>query len=583
MKQKTAAAETKNKKPGLSSLLQPYRNLIVGLILLSFVASALNLLIPKIIARGIDAYTAGNFNFAVVATEFIVAAFFVFIFTYGQSIVQTLASEKVARDLRTKLSKKISRQSYAYVQSTNPSKLLTNLTSDIDAIKMFVAQAIVSIASSLFIIVGASALLLFINWRLALAVLTMIPVIGFTFFFVFAKVKALFKIRSENIDRLNHVINESILGAALIRVLNSQQSEYEKFMAANTEARGLGMQILKLFASMIPIITFAANFSMLIIVTYGGHLVITNSLSLGNFTAFNSYVALLIFPILIIGFMSNVIAQASASYERVREVLEANEPEVIGKIVAPLTGEIAVKNINLAFGEKPVLKNISFTIPAGTRTAILGPTAAGKTQLLYILTGLTKPDSGEVKYDNHTISEFEETNFHEHLGFVFQDSIVFNTSIRENIAFNTKVTDVDLQKAIQTSELNDFIQSLPQGLETIVSERGTSLSGGQKQRIMLARALALNPQVLLLDDFTARVDYSTEQKILANVTANYPKTTIISVTQRIASVKDYDQIIVLMEGEMIGIGTHDELLENSPEYMQLYQSQKSTSHYELRT
>lgn len=574
---------SKKQKSGLSSLLQPYRNLIVGLILLSFVASALNLLIPKIIARGIDAYTAGAFNFVVVATEFSVAAIFVFIFTYGQSIMQTLASEKVARDLRTKLSKKISRQSYAYVQNNNPSKLLTNLTSDIDAIKMFVAQAIVSIASSLFIIVGASTLLLFINWKLALAVLTMIPVIGFTFFFVFSKVKALFKIRSENIDRLNHVINESILGAALIRVLNSQQPEYEKFMVANTEARGLGMQILKLFASMIPIITFAANFSMLIIVTYGGHLVITNSLSLGNFTAFNSYVALLIFPILIIGFMSNVIAQASASYERVREVLEAHEPEVNGKIVTPLTGMITVKNIDLAFDEKPVLKDISFTIQPGTRTAILGPTAAGKTQLLYILTGLIEPNRGEVRYDNHAIGEFEENNFHEHLGFVFQDSIIFNTSIRENIAFNTKVTDDDLQKAITASELNDFILSLPQGLETIISERGTSLSGGQKQRIMLARALALNPQVLFLDDFTARVDYSTEQKILANVTALYPKTTIISVTQRIASVKDYDQIIVLMEGEMIGIGTHDALLENSPEYMQLYQSQKSTSHYELRT
>ncbi len=573
---------SKPQKSGLSSLLQPYRNLIILLIALSFAASALNLLVPKIIARGIDAYSAGTFNFPVITTEFILAAVFVFIFTYGQSIVQTLASEKVARDLRTKLSKKISRQSYAYVQNTNPSKLLTNLTSDIDSIKMFVAQAIVSIASSLFIIIGASALLLFINWRLALAVLTMIPVIGFTFFFVFAKVKTLFKIRSENIDRLNHVINESILGAALIRVLNSQQPEYEKFMAANTEAKGLGMQILRLFASMIPIITFAANFSMLIIVTYGGHLVITDSLSLGNFTAFNSYVALLIFPILIIGFMSNVIAQASASYERVSEVLEATEPDVNGKITVPLTGEIAVKNISLAFDEKPVLKDISFTIKAGTKTAILGPTAAGKTQLLYILTGLTKPDSGEVRYDNHAIVEFEETNFHEHLGFVFQDSIVFNTTIRENIAFNTKVTDSDLQKAIQTAELNDFIQALPDGLQTIVSERGTSLSGGQKQRIMLARALALNPQVLLLDDFTARVDASTEQKILANVTANYPTTTIISVTQRIASVKEYDQIIVLMEGEMIGIGTHQELLEKSPEYMQLYQSQKSTSQYELR-
>lgn len=574
---------SKPKKTGLGDLLRPYRNSIVVLIALSFGASSLTLVVPKIIARGIDAYTVGTLNFSIVATEFIVASIFVFIFTYAQNVVQTRTSEKVARDLRSVVSKKISRQSYEYIQNTNPSKLLTNLTSDIDSIKLFVAQAIVSIVSSLCIIVGASTILLFINWRLALAVLTMIPIIGFTFFFVFAKVKTLFKIRSENIDRLNQVINESILGAALIRVLNSEQPEYEKFMTLNTQTRGIGMDILKLFASMIPIITFAANFSMLIIVAYGGHLVITDQLTLGNFTAFNTYVSLLIFPILIIGFMSNIIAQASASYERITDVLEAKEPEVRGTITTPPTGAMTIHNLSLAFSDKPGLQNISFTITAGTKTAILGPTAAGKTQLLYLLTGLIKPTSGEVRYDNRRITEFEENSFHEQLGFVFQDSIIFNTTIRENIAFNTKVSDSDLQKAITTAELNDFIQNLPEGLNTIASERGTSLSGGQKQRIMLARALALNPRVLFLDDFTARVDYATEQKILANIEKNYPHTTIISVTQRIASVKDYDQIIVLMEGEMIGIGTHAELLENSPEYMQLYQSQKSTSHYELRT
>ena len=154
-------------------------------------------------------------------------------------------------------------------------------------------------------------------------------------------------------------------------------------------------------------------------------------------------------------------------------------------------------------------------------------------------------------------------------------------SLRENIAFNEKVTDESLVKAIQTSELNDFIDSLPQGLDTIVSERGTSLSGGQKQRIMLARALALNPKILLLDDFTARVDSQTEQKILDNVTRNYPGITLLSVTQKIASVISYGQIILLEEGEILASGTHDSLMETSPEYVQIFNSQRSTNHYEL--
>ena len=168
------------------------------------------------------------------------------------------------------------------------------------------------------------------------------------------------------------------------------------------------------------------------------------------------------------------------------------------------------------------------------------------------------------------------------MGFVFQDSVIFNLTLRENIAFSTSVEQQDLGKAIQTAELEDFIAALPQGLETVVSERGTSLSGGQKQRVMLARALALNPQVLLLDDFTARVDASTERAILENVHQYYPGITLISVTQKIASVVDYDQIILLMEGEVLGIGTHQELMETSPEYVQLYDSQRSTSHYEVQ-
>jgi ATP-binding cassette subfamily B protein len=163
---------------------------------------------------------------------------------------------------------------------------------------------------------------------------------------------------------------------------------------------------------------------------------------------------------------------------------------------------------------------------------------------------------------------------------VFQDSIIFQLSIRENIAFSEEVTEADVQKAIETAELKDFIAELPDGLETIVSERGTSLSGGQKQRIMLARALALNPRVLLLDDFTARVDTQTEKNILSNIEKNYPNTTLISVTQKVAAIEHYDQIIVLMEGEVLATGTHEHLMETSPEYVQIYDSQQSTHSYE---
>lgn len=564
----------------LFGVLNKYRGLLTVLILLALLSNGLTLWVPLIISRGIDGYLKNRALLGGILWEFGLAAALIFIFTYLQSVVQTIASERVARDLRHSLSEKISGHSYAFVEKATSSKLLTNLTSDADSVKTFVAQAVVNIVSSVFIILGASILLLSLNWKLALVVMAIIPIIGSAFFFVLRKVHQLFLKTREVIDHLNKVINESILGAALIRVLNSRKPEDAKFNSANSQARNLGLQILKLFASMIPVINFVANLAVLAILTLGGHFVIQGSMSLGNYAAFNSYLIILIFPILIIGFMSNIIAQAQASYGRIYEVLDAPDAAENGALNVPLKGEVSVKGVNLKYGQKPALKDITLSFTPGSKTAIIGPTAAGKTQLLYLLIGLTEPDSGRIEYDGQNIHSYNQEALHKQVGFVFQDSIIFNMSLRENIGFNTVVQKENMDKAVATAELDDFLHTLPQGLDTIVSERGASLSGGQKQRVMLARALALNPKILLLDDFTARVDGQTERKILENIAKNYPGLTLISVTQKIASVEHYDQIVLLMEGELIATGTHKSLLKFSPEYAQIFESQKSTSSYE---
>lgn len=576
-KQNSKSTQGQAPKANIFEVLKPYKLMISLLIVFALLSNGVNLIIPKLISRGIDDFSAGDFSYKSLIIEFLGAAFIILIFTFLQGLLQTYASEKVARDLRTKLADKISRQSYAFIQKSNPSKLLTNLTSDIDSVKMFVSTAVVSMASSIFIIVGASILLFSINWELALSVLAIIPIIGGAFAIVFSQVRVLFKKSREVIDWLNKVINESIMGAALVRVLNSQTQEYNKFLDANTQAKNLGISILKLFATLMPLIVFIGNLATLVILALGGHYVITDAMTLGDFAAFNSYLVLLIFPIIVIGFISNFIVQASVSYGRVCQVLDAPETGISGTIKANLNGDIEMQAIKVLYGDKPALKNISFKIPAGSKTAIIGPTAAGKSQLLYLLTGLIQPNEGKILFDGVNINDYIKESFQSQIGFVFQDSVMFNMSLRENIAFNEKVTDELMNKAIQTAELNDFIDTLPQGLETIVSERGTSLSGGQKQRIMLARALALNPKILLLDDFTARVDNQTEEKILANVNQNYPEITLLSVTQKISSIQHYEQIILLEEGEILGTGTHEHLMETNPEYVQIYNSQRSTN------
>jgi ATP-binding cassette subfamily B protein len=566
--------------PKLTGLLKPYAPLILTIVAFTVAANALNLLVPKIMARAIDTFATSQLVLGTLVAEFLAVATGIFFFTYLQSVAQTYASERVARDLRTRIVAKLSTQDLAYIQRVSTATLLTNLTADVDAVKLFVAQAVGSLVSSVFLIIGASALLLSIDWKLGLAVLAVLPIIGITFKVVLGRVQKLFTKAMQAIDRLNKVINESILGAALIRLLNSQQYEYDKFLAANTEARTISLSILRLFASLIPIIVFSTNLATLMILTLGGHFVIQGSMSLGDFTAFNSYLAMLIFPVILIGFMSNVMAQATASYTRISAVLGAPAPKAGGNTIADLRGDIDLGHVVVKFGEKAALKDVSISIKAGTRTAVIGPTAAGKTQLLYLLTGLLAPTSGTVEYDGRNIDDYDKATLHQQVGFVFQDATMFNLTLRENIGFSKTVKDADLEKAIATAELREFIDGLPQQLETVVSERGTSLSGGQKQRIMLARALALNPRVLLLDDFTARVDTTTERKILENVQRNYPGLTLLSVTQKIAPVEDYDQIVLLMEGEVLASGTHQQLLETCPEYVQIYDSQRSTRHYE---
>lgn len=567
----------------LTDLLKRHYLLVAVVVILAFITTGLNLFLPKIIAGGIDSYSVGKFDFRSTILLFSFVSLGSFVAFCLQNILQVYVSEIMARDLRTNVVSKISQQSYATVLNFNTNRLLTNITGDVDAVKAFMSQAIVVIATSVFSVLGAAILLVITDWQLALAVLAILPIVGIAFFFISRQIRTLFKKSQETIDRLNSIINESILGSALIRVLNAQQSETGKFLITNTRAKEIGLSILRLFSGLIPIIVFMSNMGVLIILGLGGHFVVMGKMSLGNFVAFQSYLSMLVFPIIMIGFMSTIIAQAQAAYSRISDVLDTPKKKDPGILEDNLTGQIVFDKVFVTRNEKAILCDISFEIKPGTKNAIIGPTAAGKTQLLYLLTGLIEPDSGKVELNGREVGLYSKENLHRQIGFIFQDSVIFNISLRENIAFNKKVTDADMKRAIVTAELSDFVEALPQKLDTILPERGASLSGGQKQRVMLARALALNPKILLLDDFTARVDSETERKILDNLWKSYPGITLISVTQKIWAVENYDQIILLMEGEILAKGRHENLLSSSPEYMQIFNSQKSTNRYELRT
>ena len=564
-----------NKK--LLALAKPYIWFIVGILIISLIANGLGLVIPKITAVVLDTFRNPDFKLTNYLGLFLLITFLILIFALAQSVLQTYLSEKIAKNLRTDLINKISRQPFSFIVQITPEKLLTILTADVDNIKMAISQGLVQIFSSIIILFGAAALLISINLRLALLVLLVVPVIGVIFFSTFSKIHKYFIRSQEIIDKLNKTINESIIASSLVRILNSQSNELQKFDVVTGEAKDNGLSILKLFSSLIPLIMVIANMVTVVILLVGGRFIINGTFTIGNLSAFLSYASMLIFPILILGFISNILARAGVSYERVAQVLDAKVVNFYGETDHKIEGDISFKKVNLKIGEKQILKNISFDIKAHSKTAILGPTAAGKTQILYLLSGLLPPTSGKILIDNILLNDYSQKCLSDQIGLVFQDSSIFNTTIVENINFKNILDQANIDKAVKTAELKDFVSKLPEGINTKIAERGNSLSGGQKQRLTLARALAVNPKILLLDDFTARVDKDTENKIFTNMAKNYPDLTQILITQQISSVINFDQIILFMEGEVLAMGTHKQLLKTSKEYQQIYNSQMSTT------
>lgn len=571
----------------LIKLLKPHLGFVISIALLGFVSNVLAIYVPKLVAQAIDKFQAAPdistalgqvqgsliFMFSIVVITLVI--FLV------QILLTTYLTEKVAYGLREKLINKISNQSYGYIASSTPGRILTVMTSDVGAVKGIISQSLITLLGAIVIFFGAAIFLLTINLRLALYTLAVIPLIVISFGVVFGSIGALFGKAQEVVEKISNTISETIVGSSLVRVLHSVSMEMDKFKVVNHESKSIGTQIVRSFALLIPIVTVLANAITLIILWFGGKQVIDGTLSIGNFSSFFLYATMFIWPIFVIGFTAPELSRGAVSLKRINDVLDAPVLTEEGTFDGKIMGNIEFKNVSLRYKteegeERTILKDISFTLSANSRNAIVGPTAAGKTQLFYLIAGLVKPSEGTILIDGKEVSEYKTEALLSQIGLVFQDSIVFNTSLRENIELSGKTSEEAISKALKTSELEGLVKELKKGLDSLVSERGTSLSGGQKQRLMLARALAIDPKILLLDDFTARVDQATEASILKNVREHYPQVTLVSITQKVEPIKDYDNIIVLMEGELVAVGKHEELLHNSFEYKQIFESQQST-------
>jgi ATP-binding cassette, subfamily B, bacterial len=559
------------------------KTFLPGLILLigiTISATAVNLLIPNWLSVEIDKYTQGNFVLYTAAGTLFGISILVFVLSIVQTYLSTLIGERFASLLRHKIVEQITKLSYTQIEDYGTEKIYTNFTSDVDKSKEVITTATISVLSAVLLLLGSSGLLVYLNWKLAIIALLSLPFIAVLFGVIFGRVSKFFRKAQENLDKINQVVLENINGAQLVRVLNSKKFENKKFDVVNTNARNISQTIVNSFATMIPIVNFLTNLVTILILYFGGQLVVNSELTLGGINAFLTYYALLIQPIFILGFVANIISSSFISLGRINTFLDiqadSNLQEDSTKLHDPINS-IEFKAVNLEINSKKILDNINFVIKRGTKTALLGPVGAGKSQIFYLIIGLIKPTSGQILINGQPIEDWDKEYLKRSMGVVFQDSIIFNSTITKNICFDNPENPELFQKAVQTAQVAEFVDQLEGKFETIIDERGSNLSGGQKQRITLARSLFINPQILLLDDFTARVDINTERRILAELDKNYQGITLLSITQKIEPIKDYDNIIFLMEGELIAQGNHQELIKNSSDYQQILKSQDSLS------
>lgn len=552
-----------------------YLILLISLFITLVIANGVNLATPQVASKYIDSYTtSAPFPISIYFLLAILVST-VAIFSTLQTYLTSLIGEKIAQDLRKRLYEKVLSQEYEYLYKTKPSKILTIMLSDVNNVKGSFVQTLIAAVTSVFMVIGSSFLMFSINKEIALLIVLTVPTIIVILFLLLKDKFKIFKYVQKARDSLNKVINENIKGSMLIRVFVAEKTEEGKFEKVNTKYKRLGEKVVSIFALVIPSINAIILMGALIVIYFGGKQSIAGDLTYGQISALTNYVAIFTFPILIIGFVGAAIGQAIASLNRINEVLDSPLIFVNGKKDIKDIEKIEVRNLSYVNDDQTILRDINFEIKKGQKVGIIGLTGSGKTSFLKQIIRALDPTGGEVLVNGIDIKKYDIRKLRKLIGFTFQENFLINDTIKNNILFGNTLNDKELNDILKISNVDEIVSKLPDGLESMVGEEGSRLSGGQKQRIMIARALALKPELLILDDSTSRLDIATEKTIFDNISKQYPDISIITVSQKIYSLTDCDHIYVMEDNTFIADGTHKQLLETSPLYKEIEVTQRN--------
>jgi len=557
---------------------------IIGIFWLLSV-DTLQLLIPKLLGYYTDKInnqTLTSREMLLFGLLIIVIALFMFLFRYLWRMYVMGSARFLEYKLRNDLYSHFQKLSTNYFNNHKTGDLMAHATNDINAVKMAAGPGIIMIFDTL-ILLTATILMMSQTISLKLTIIALLPLPFMAY--LTSKfgniIHHRFRNSQESFSRLTEKVQENFSGIRVVKSFVQEKEEIDKFTYANQDYLDKNMHLVKVQAIFHPIVQFISGLSLLIVLAYGGILVINREISLGDFIAFNSYLGLLTWPMMAIGWVINILQRGSASMARLNEIFYTkpeivDNPELVNNNLTKIEGDIQINNLSFSYpsSSTKILENINLHIPKGKTLAIVGKTGSGKTTLINLILRLFDIKNGSIKIDNHDIKEFSLETLRKNIGYVPQDNFLFSTTIKENITFGIDdYTEKDIETACENAQILDSIMEFPLQFETVVGERGISLSGGQKQRVSIARALIKNPSILILDDSLSAVDTKTEEAILSRLKNIMKDRTSIIISHRISTIKEADQIIILNDGRIIEQGTHEELLVLKGDYYELYQKQ----------
>jgi len=569
---------TKAFKTLKNDLLENRWRILIGLLAL-LIVDVLQLLIPRIVKYAIDDLTWGGIQptrLLIYAGEVLILALGIGGFRYVWRYLLLGAARRMEKALRDRLFSHLQALSPSYFSRTKVGDLMAHATNDIEAVRMSMALGLVFLVDTIILGILTIFFMIYIHPLLTLyAILPMPLITGITLFFS-RTIHQRFEVLQKTFASLTERVRESIAGIRVVKAYVLEKEEEEKLSRLSQDYVQENVNVTKVWGMFFPLILFFSNFSMAIVLYLGGKLTIFQSISTGDFVAFMSYLGMLAWPMMALGWAINVIQRGAASMDRLNRIFE-EVPEISDSpgVIEPeaLRGRIEIKGLTFSPGNGggPLLQNIELTIREGERMVIVGRTGSGKTVFCNLLTRVLESPKGSLFYDGIEIHRLSLKVLRRSIGYVPQDTFLFSDTIRENIAFGKiGATDEEIEEVARIAQIYDEIMEFPEGMNTVIGEKGITLSGGQRQRVAIARAILMNPPLFILDDALSSVDMQTEERILEGLEKVLRGKTSILITHRIAPLRRADRIVVLDEGRVVEMGNHATLLSEGGIYASLY-------------